>query len=160
MSKNFDLDRYLFKSAVVTPPDNLFGTAPNNPSILYINQIKRVTSTLLRGSLPTPLPWKQKPFITIMTSFFFLRIRPFKQGELGGIVELYLGNEMESLEKVIIDESTIIFVKAGMLHCPLRFVEIYNKEKPIIFQDITLCGQYSKFKRAARRDLMWMETDR
>ena len=29
MSKNFDFDKHVFISDVVTPPDNLFGTVPN-----------------------------------------------------------------------------------------------------------------------------------
>jgi len=147
MSKNFDIEKYVFKSAVVTPPDNLFGTAPNNPSVLYINQNKESNFNIASWFITHPFTMEGETFYHDYDQFlFFCGSDPVNRSELGGKVELYLGHKMENLEKITINESTIIFVKVGMLHCPLRFVEIYDKEKPIFFQDITLCGQYSKFK--------------
>ncbi len=154
MSKNIDISKYVFKSAVVTPPDNLFGTAPNNPSILYINQNKESNFNIASWLITHPFTMEEETFYHDYDQFlFFCGSDPLNRGALGGKIELYLGHDMEHLEKITIEESTIIFVKAMMLHCPLRFVEIYNKEKPIIFQDITLCGQYSKFKPGSTQRL-------
>ena len=147
MSISFDLDKYIFKSATVTPPYNIFGTAPNNPSILYINQNEESNFNIASWLITHPFTMEGETFYHDYDQFlFFCGSDPERRRDLGGRVELYLGFDMDSLEKISITESTIIFVKARMLHCPLRFIEIYDKEKPIIFQDITLCGLYSKFE--------------
>ena len=66
--------------------------------------------------------------------------------DLGGKVEFHLGDEKGNMEKLIITKPTIIYVKAGMHHCPTKFLEIYDPKKPIFFQDITLSGVYSRFR--------------
>jgi len=67
--------------------------------------------------------------------------------ELGGKVEFHLGDENgNNMEKLIITKPTVIYVKAGMHHCPTRFLEIYDPKKPIFFQDITMNGVYSRFR--------------
>jgi hypothetical protein len=109
MTKNIDLDKYVFKSAVVTPPDNLFGTAPNNPSVLYINQNKESNFNIASWLITDPFTMEAETFYHDYDQFlFFCGSDPLNRGELGGVVELYLGHEMESLKKIIIEESTII----------------------------------------------------
>ena len=66
--------------------------------------------------------------------------------EFGGKVEFYLGDEQGNIEKLLITKPTVIYVRAGMHHCPLKFIEIYDPKKPILFQDITLSGVYSRFR--------------
>ncbi len=147
MSKKNDFEKYVFRSAAVTPPYNLFGTAPNNPSVLYINQNEESNFNIASWLITHPFSMEGETFYHDYDQFlFFCGSNPENRSELGGKVELYLGHEMENMEKLFLEESAIIFVKAGMLHCPLTFVEIFDTEKPVIFQDITLCGQYSKFK--------------
>jgi len=150
----FDLNKYVFKGDIVTPPDNFFGTAPNNPSILYINQNKESNFNIASWLITHPFTMEAETFYHDYDQFlFFCGTDPANRTELGGKVELYLGEEMDRLEKITITESAIIFVKARMLHCPLRFVEIYDTSKPIVFQDITLSGLYSKFKPGSSQRL-------
>ena len=66
--------------------------------------------------------------------------------ELGGLVTFELGDEDGNMEKFEITKPTIIYIKAGMLHCPLDFVEIYDESKPIFFQDITFAGVYRRYR--------------
>ena len=154
MSQSFNLDRFVFKGPVVTPPDNIFGTAPNNPSILYINQNEQSNFNIASWLITDPFTMEAETFYHDYDQFlFFCGSDPANRTDLGGKVELYLGEDMRSLEKLTITESTIIFVKAGMPHCPLKFVEITDRSKPIIFQDITLSGLYSKFEPGSSQRL-------
>jgi hypothetical protein len=154
MSSSFDLDKYVFKSDRVTPPDNIFGTAPNNPSILYINQNAESNFNIASWLITHPFTMEAETFYHDYDQFlYFSGSDPVNRADLGGTVELFLGDDTDKLEKLIITESTIIFVKARMLHCPLKFVEIHDESKPIIFQDITLSGLYSKFEPGSSQRL-------
>jgi hypothetical protein len=154
MLQSFDQSRFVFKGPGVTPPDNFFGTAPNNPSILYINQNEQSNFNIASWLITDPFTMEEETFYHDYDQFlFFCGSDPANRTDLGGKVELYLGNDLERLEKLTITESTIIFVQAGMLHCPLKFVEIRDKARPIIFQDITLSGLYSKFKPGSTQRL-------
>lgn len=73
--------------------------------------------------------------------------------ELGGVVEFYLGDENGNLEKFIITKPTVVYIKAGMLHCPLNFVEVFDSKKPILFQDFTFAGVYRRFRPGSTQPL-------
>jgi hypothetical protein len=47
--------------------------------------------------------------------------------ELGGVVEIYMGEEMEHH---VITKSTILYLPPDLIHCPLVFRDV---EKPFIF---------------------------
>jgi hypothetical protein len=49
--------------------------------------------------------------------------------ELGGVFELWIG-EGEEAEKIVVDKAAVIRIPAGVVHLPLRVVEL---EKPFIF---------------------------
>jgi hypothetical protein len=68
-------------------------------------------------------------------------------------VEFYLGEDMGKLEKYLITKPTMIYVKPGMLHCPLRFVKVDDPKKPIFFQDLTLAGVYRRFRPGSKQPL-------
>ncbi len=44
--------------------------------------------------------------------------------ELGGVVEMWLGDEEGNTEKFVITKPTVIYIKKGMIHCPLNFKEV------------------------------------
>jgi hypothetical protein len=73
--------------------------------------------------------------------------------ELGGVAEFYLGDEDGNLEKFIITKPTVIYIKAGMIHCPLDFKEIYDRTKPMLFQDMTFAGVYRRFRPGSNEPL-------
>jgi hypothetical protein len=58
--------------------------------------------------------------------------------DLGGEIELYLGEE---LEKHIITNTTIVQIPKGLMHCPLIFTRV---DKPIHFINIPLTPHYAK----------------
>ena len=66
--------------------------------------------------------------------------------ELGGVVTFELGDEDGHMEKFEIVKPTIIYIKKGMIHCPLDFVEIFDETKPIFFQDFTFASVYRRFR--------------
>lgn len=65
--------------------------------------------------------------------------------ELGGEVEFFMGEDLERLQKFVINSPTVIHVPRGLLHSPLRFKKVDNPNKPIFFQDMSMTTRYRKF---------------
>ncbi len=59
-----------------------------------------------------------------------------KPDELGGVVEIYLEDELQ-----IIKKSAMIFVPAGMVHCPLYLRRV---DRPIFHFTVVTTGVYIK----------------
>jgi hypothetical protein len=64
--------------------------------------------------------------------------------DLGGEVELTLGENENELEKFVFTTATVVYVPSGMLHCPLNFKKVNNPAKPILFHDIFFAGEYKR----------------
>lgn len=60
--------------------------------------------------------------------------------DLGGEIELYLGEEKE---KYIITKPTSIYMPKGMIHCPLEFKRV---DKPILLIHASIASKYEKAK--------------
>lgn len=73
--------------------------------------------------------------------------------QLGGVAEFHLGDEKGNLEKIIITKPTVIYIKAGMIHCPLNFVDIFDPKKPMLFQDLTFASVYRRFRPGSTQPL-------
>jgi hypothetical protein len=58
--------------------------------------------------------------------------------DLGGEVELYLGEEKE---KYVITKPTSVYMPKGMIHCPLEFKRV---DKPMLLIHATLASKYEK----------------
>ncbi len=56
--------------------------------------------------------------------------------DLGGEVELTLGETSDKLEKFVFTTGTMVYIRKGLLHGPLYFRKIYNPAKPILFMDL------------------------
>jgi hypothetical protein len=65
--------------------------------------------------------------------------------KLGGVCEFWHGDKEGNTEKFIITEPMTFFIPAGHYHCPIKFLEVFDKNKPILFQDIALTAQYKKW---------------
>ena len=61
----------------------------------------------------------------------------------------YLGKTLETMEKVVITEPTIIKLPKGWWHSPLNFVRI---DKPLLFQAVVLAGSGGAVKFVERKD--------
>ena len=59
-------------------------------------------------------------------------------GDFQAEVEITLGEEME---KHVITETTVLYIPAGTLHCPLDFKVV---RKPVIFMNVALTPEYSR----------------
>jgi mannose-6-phosphate isomerase-like protein (cupin superfamily) len=87
-----------------------------------------------------------KPFLMINKAhkhdhdqyLVFIGGDPTNIKDFGGEAELSLGEEEE---KYVINKTTIIYVPAGLVHCPLNFTRV---EKPIIFMDIYPAAEYEQ----------------
>lgn len=58
--------------------------------------------------------------------------------DFGAVVELCLGEEQE---KHIITTNTIIYIPAGLYHCPINIPKV---DKPIVFLEVMLTNKYEK----------------
>ncbi|NLA86040.1 MAG: hypothetical protein GX847_01905, partial [Clostridiales bacterium] len=56
-------------------------------------------------------------------------------------VHFYMGPTIDTMEKVVITEPTMVKIPKNWWHCPLNFVRV---DKPIFFQPVVL-GQYADF---------------
>lgn len=73
--------------------------------------------------------------------------------QLGGVVLFELGDANGNMEKLIITKPTVIYIKAGMIHCPLNFIEVFDAKKPILFQDLTFASVYRRFRPGSSQPL-------
>jgi len=64
--------------------------------------------------------------------------------DLGGEVELTLGEKGGELEKFVFTTATVVYIPAGLLHCPLNFKKVNNPNKPILFQDLFFARDYKR----------------
>ncbi len=64
--------------------------------------------------------------------------------DLGGEVELTLGEEKGKLEKFVFTKATAVYIPAGLFHCPLNFKKVNNPAKPILFHDFFFAREYKR----------------
>lgn len=142
-----DLCEHVFQDDNIIIPAGSVFPAINSPALAYGNF--NPTSNFITSWWAVTKPFQMEHH-TVWHDFdqflFFCGGDIANMTELGGKVEFYLGDEQGNLEKLLITRPTVIYVKAGMHHCPLNFIEIDDPQKPILFQDITLSGVYSRFR--------------
>ncbi len=64
-------------------------------------------------------------------------------------VHFYMGKTLDTMEKVVITEPTIIKLPSGVWHSPLDFVRV---DKPILFQAVVHSGKAGMIKFVERND--------
>jgi hypothetical protein len=64
-------------------------------------------------------------------------------------VHFFLGRTLDTMEKIVITEPTIIKLPKGYWHSPLNFVRV---DKPILFQAVMLSGKEGSVKFIERKD--------
>jgi mannose-6-phosphate isomerase-like protein (cupin superfamily) len=64
--------------------------------------------------------------------------------DLGGEVELTLGENENELEKFVFTTATTVYIPAGLLHNPLNFRKVNDPNKPILFQDFFFSREYTR----------------
>ena len=62
--------------------------------------------------------------------------------DLGGEVELTLGEQDGELERFVFTRATIVHIRAGLRHGPLNFKKVNDPGKPILYNDITFTSEY------------------
>lgn len=68
----------------------------------------------------------------------FLGFHPNGLKDLGGEIEMFMGEEQE---KYIITAPTSIYIPKGLIHCPLNFKRI---DKPVLLVHVTIAPKYYK----------------
>jgi hypothetical protein len=66
--------------------------------------------------------------------------------DLGGEVELSLGDDEDHLEKFVFTTSTVVHLAGGLWHCPLNFKRVNDPAKPIIFTNLMFTSKYTMTK--------------
>jgi len=64
--------------------------------------------------------------------------------DLGGEVELTLSEDGKNLEKFVFTKATMVYVPAGLYHCPLNFKKVNDPSKPILFHDFFFAAEYKR----------------
>ena len=64
--------------------------------------------------------------------------------DLGGEVELTLSEDGKNLEKFVFTTATMVYVPAGLYHCPLNIKKVNDPNKPILFHDFFLASEYKR----------------
>ncbi|HEY93680.1 MAG TPA: cupin domain-containing protein [Dehalococcoidia bacterium] len=96
--------------------------SPETSSVVEYNIIDRDTSLGNRPGGPQPHKHEYSELL------FYLGTNPGDPDELGGEIELWLG-EGKELEKVTLTTSSSILIPAGLAHLPLFYKNVY---RPII----------------------------
>jgi hypothetical protein len=68
----------------------------------------------------------------------FIGGNPLDIRDFAGEAGLSLGEEGD---KIIINKATVVFVPAGLMHCPLNFIRV---DKPVIFMDLYPAAEYER----------------
>lgn len=73
---------------------------------------------------------------------------------LGGEVELSLGEDENNLHKFVFTTSTIVHIVGGLWHCPLNFKKVNDPAYPIIFENLMFTTKYTltKAKEEAEKE--------
>jgi hypothetical protein len=66
--------------------------------------------------------------------------------DLGGVVELSLGDDENNLEKFVFTTATMVHIVGGLWHCPLNFKKVNDPAKPIIFENLMFTTKYTLTK--------------
>lgn len=64
--------------------------------------------------------------------------------DLGGEVELTLSEDGVNKEKFVFTTATMVYVRAGLYHCPLNFKKVNDPNKPILFHDFFFSTEYKR----------------
>ncbi|NLT12841.1 MAG: hypothetical protein GXY05_00715 [Clostridiales bacterium] len=121
------------------------------PCLMHISKEQNID--LSWWAVTEPLVWEKEPFRHDFDQFMFFAGSGTTMDELGGVVEFHLGDENANMEIFLITKPTVIYVKAGLYHCPLIFKEVYDPKKPIFFNDVSLAGIYRKYKPGSDKPL-------
>ncbi|MDI9447815.1 MAG: hypothetical protein QM303_04250 [Bacillota bacterium] len=141
-------EKYIFELKAITPSPFPQLTAP---CLLHMSKEQNVIFSW--WAVTEPVVWESEPFRHDFDQFVFFAGSGTTMDRLGGVVEFHLGDEKGNMEKFIITKPAIIYVKAGLYHCPLIFKEVYDPNKPILFNDISLAGVYRKYKPGSDQPL-------
>jgi hypothetical protein len=63
--------------------------------------------------------------------------------DLGGEVELWLGDDAEHMEKFTFTKTTMVHLPGGLWHCPLNFKKVNDPAKPILFENLMFVDTYT-----------------
>ncbi len=126
--------------------------AVTSPVLLYNSEEQNITTSW--WGITAPFDMETETFWHDFDQFlYFAGGDATNMNSLGGVVEFYLGGDVKRMEKYVITKPTMIYVKPGTLHCPLRFVKVDDPKKPMLFQDITLAGVYRRFRPGSNQPL-------
>ncbi|NLV49835.1 MAG: hypothetical protein GXY20_03975 [Clostridiales bacterium] len=93
-----------------------------------------------------PIHWlEQEPHFHREEEYLvFLSANLYEPTEFDAEIELWMGEDVENMEKHIITKPSIVRIPASMWHCPLDFIRV---DKPILFQAVYLAGTCGRVTR-------------
>src|SRR5512136_2830949 len=79
---------------------------------------------------------------TVDELFFIFGGNPQNYFEFGAVIEIMMGAEQE---RHIVDKTTIIYIPAGVVHCPITTLKV---DKPVQWMHVLFQGKYKMSKGA------------
>lgn len=93
-----------------------------------------------------PIHWlEQEPHFHREDEYLvFIGADLFNPDEFDAEIELWIGEDIDKMEKHVITKPTIVRIPASVWHCPLDFIRI---DKPILFQAAYMDGTCGRVTR-------------
>jgi hypothetical protein len=154
MSKLLDYlkENHVFEHPPISPPPY-----PELKAPCYMHADKKQNIDLSWWAITEPFTMVSDPYYHDYDQFLFFSGSGSTMDKFGGVVEFHLGDENGNMEKFIVTKPTTFYVKAGLYHCPLVFMEIYDPGNPIFFCDVSLAGTYRRYRKGSDQPLGYFE---
>ena len=150
--RDYLTENYVFEHPQITPPPYPQLTAP-----CYMHADKDQNIDLSWWAITEPFVMVSAPYYHDYDQFLFFSGSGTTMDKLGGVVELYLGDEKGNMEKFLVTKPTTFYIKAGNYHCPLIFKEVFDPKDPIFFCDVSLAGIYRKYMKGSSQPLGYLD---
>jgi len=140
-----ELERYIFRAerlkAETRHPEI---TAP---ILRFRNQVEVVSHSFMLSweAITEPFVMEPQPMVHDFDQvLMFIGGDPTNLPELGGEVRISLGKEQDAMSEFVLTTATVVYIPAGLWHCPLVFARVDDPKRPILFQDLVLTKEYKR----------------
>lgn len=135
------------------PEDTAWGAWSHSPQAYFHGDINIPDSTMIAGYqvIKAPVQLDAEPiYHREVENLVFLGAKlPDVFSSWDAEVHFYMGRDLDSMEKIVITEPTIIKVPKGWYHGPLTFARV---DKPVLFQAVLFSGRPGWVKTVAGAD--------
>ena len=137
MQEKFEKLFYTFR-----PEENDWGPWTNSPQAFLHGEADLADAALYTGFqiINAPVQMETEPIYHREAEdlVFLGAVLPDVFSSFDAEIHFFMGRTLETMEKIVITEPTVVRVPKGWWHCPLRFVRV---DKPLLFQAVLFAGR-------------------